>query len=122
MAAVTMKSEVKDFSRPDETRTFGHGKAEILHIGGGTVGRLTLQPGWKWSQDVQPIAKTDLCEVAHFAYIVSGRMKVRMASGEELELGPGSVHFVQPGHDAWVLGSEPVVVVDWHGASRYARK
>ena len=121
MAVATVKSEVKDFSRPDEIREFGHGKVEILNIGGGTVGRLNLQPGWKWSQDIKPIAKTTLCEVAHFAYIVSGQLRVRMASGEELDLGPGSVHFIQPGHDAWVVGNEPVVVVDWHGASQIAK-
>jgi hypothetical protein len=122
MANVAMKSEVKDFSKPDETRSFNHGKAEIINIGGGAVGRLTLQPGWKWSMDVKPIAKTDLCEVAHFAYVISGRMAVKMSTGEEFELGPGSVHFIQPGHDAWVLGNEPVVVVDWNGATHYAKK
>ncbi len=122
MGTVATKSEVKEFSKPDETRTFGHGVAEIVNIGGGTVGRFTLQPGWKWSQDVKPIAKTDLCEGTHFGYIISGRMAVKMASGEELHLGPGSVHLVHPGHDAWVLGKEPVVMVDWQGAAHYAKK
>jgi len=121
MGTVALKSEVKDFARPDETRSFGHGVAEILTIGGGTVGRLTLQPGWRWSLDVKPIAQTDLCEMTHFAYLVKGRMQVQMATGETFELGPGSVHVIQPGHDAWVLGTEPVVLVDWNGATHYAR-
>ena len=122
MGTMTMKTEVKDFSKPDEVRSFNHGKAEILNIAGGTVGRFTLQPGWQWSKDVKPIAKTDRCEVTHFAYVISGRMIVKMSTGEELELGPGSVHFIQPGHDAWVLGNEPAVLVDWNGATHYAKK
>src|SRR5208337_4605413 len=73
--------EHKNFSSPDETRTFGHGKAELIQIGGGTIGRLTLEPGWRWSQDVKPLAGTAWCEAPHFQYQVSGRLHVVMEDG-----------------------------------------
>lgn len=114
-------AEHKGFSPSDDTRTFGHGKADLIKIGGGTIGRLTLQPGWRWSQDVKPIAKTEWCEAPHFQYQVSGRMHVKMQDGTEFDLGPGDVSYLPAGHDAWVIGDQPVVVVDWHGAGNYAK-
>lgn len=113
--------EHKNFSSPDETRPFPNGKAEILNIGGGSVGRLTLEPGWRWSQDVKPIAGTQWCEAPHFQYQVSGRLHVVMEDGTEFDLGPGDVSTLPSGHDAWVIGDEPVVLVDWYGASNYAK-
>lgn len=111
----------KDFARPDETRRFEKGAIDLLQVGGGTIGRLVLQPGWRWSVDVKPIAQTEWCEAPHFQYLVSGRIRIRMADGEEFELGPGTVSYLPAGHDAWVVGDEPVVGVDWHGATDYAR-
>ena len=111
----------KDFARPDESRSFSKGEIELLNLGGGTVGRLILQPGWKWSVDVKPIAQTEWCEAPHFQYLISGRIHVKMATGEEFELGPGTVSYLPAGHDAWVVGDEPVVGVDWHGAMNYAK-
>ncbi|MDO8691366.1 MAG: cupin domain-containing protein [Dehalococcoidia bacterium] len=113
--------EHKSYKSPDETRTFGHGKAEILNIGGGAVGRLTLQPGWRWSNDVKPIAGTEWCEAPHFQYQVSGRLHIKMADGAEFESGPGDITSLPSGHDAWVVGDESVVLVDWYGASKYAK-
>jgi len=115
-------AEHKNLSSPDETRTFEHGKLEIINIGGGTIGRLTLEPGWRWSKHVKPIAKTEWCEALHFQYQVSGRLRVKMEDGAEFELGPGDVSVLPKGHDAWVVGNEPVVLVDWYGASNYAKK
>jgi hypothetical protein len=117
----TQKTEHRSYSDPDEVREFPHGKAEILEVGGAEIGRLTLQPGWRWSNDVKPIAGTDLCEAPHMQYQVSGRMHVLMGDGTEFESGPGDVTSLPQGHDAWVVGNEPVVVVDWYGASNYAR-
>ena len=114
--------ELKRLSAPDEVRQFGHGKMEIVNIGGGTVGRAVFEPGWRWSIDVKPIAGTDLCQAPHFLYQISGRMGVKMADGTEMESGPGDVAIIPPGHDAWVVGNEPVVVVDWGGAANYAKK
>jgi hypothetical protein len=114
-------SEHKRFEKPDETRPFPNGSAAILNIGGGDVGRLTLQPGWRWSKDVQPIAGTRSCEAPHFQYHVSGRLAIKMDDGTEFVAEPGAVTALPSGHDAWVVGEEPVVVVDWCGASQYAK-
>jgi hypothetical protein len=114
-------SELKKMSAPDETRKFGHGQIDVVNIGGGTVGRATFQPGWKWSNDVKPIAKTDMCEAPHFMYQLSGRMHIEMKDGKVIEVGPGDVAVIPPGHDAWVVGNEPVVAVDWSGAANYAK-
>jgi hypothetical protein len=116
------RSEQKTFERPDDTRTFEHGQLDLVHIGDSDIGRLTLQPGWRWSDHVKPIAGTDWCEAPHFQYHVAGRLRVRMADGAEFEAGPGDVTALQAGHDAWVVGDEPVVIVDWWGASNYARQ
>jgi len=114
-------AEHKAFGAADETRTFENGKLDVISIGGSEIGRLTLYPGWRWSEHVKPLAGTELCEVPHFQYHVSGRLGVRMADGSELEAGPGDVTALPPGHDAWVAGDEPVVIVDWWGASTYAK-
>ena len=115
------EAELKKLTSPDEVRKFGHGQMEVVSIGGGTVGRATFEPGWRWSNDVKPIAGTDLCQAPHFLYQISGRMRVVMADGKEMESGPGDVAIIPPGHDAWVVGDEPVVVVDWGGAANYAK-
>ncbi|MGH3244636.1 MAG: cupin domain-containing protein [Trebonia sp.] len=115
------KAEHKTFTTSDETREFPNGRAEILNIAGGQVGRLTLEPGWRWSKDVKPIAGTSSCEAPHFQYHVSGRIAILMDDGTEFTAGPGDVTALPTGHDAWVVGDEPVVVVDWSGASNYAR-
>ena len=120
--AQAAKTEWKHYAKPDEIRTFGHGKAELLNIGGGTVGRLTLEPGWRWSADVKPIAKTEWCEAPHFQYQVSGTLHVKMKDGQEFDLHAGSVSHLPSGHDAWVVGNEPVVLVDWYGATNYAKR
>ena len=114
-------TERESFDAPGEIREFPHGKAEILSIGGAEVGRLILEPGWRWSSDVKPIAGTDSCLAPHFQYHVSGRLAVRMDDGTEFVAGPGDVTSLPSGHDAWVEGDEPVVVVDWYGASNYAK-
>jgi hypothetical protein len=111
----------KDFATPDETRPFELGKVEVVEIGDGTVGRLVLQPGWRWSKHVKPLANTEWCEAPHFQYHVSGVLHIVMADGTEWDGKPGEVALVPPGHDAWVVGNEPVVLLDWHGATNYAK-
>ena len=113
--------EYKNLSAHDEIRVFPHGKLELINIGGGTVGRLTLEPGWRWSHDVKPIAGTEWCQAPHFQYQVSGRLHVVMEDGTEFNLGPGDVSVLPSGHDAWVTGEDPVVLVDWYGAGNYAK-
>src|SRR5215207_6348814 len=85
------ETEHKSFGVPDETREFPHGKAEILRVGGGEVGRLVFEPGWRWSNDVKPLANTDSCEAPHFQYHVSGTLAIRMDDGTELTAGPGDI-------------------------------
>ena len=114
-------TEHRTFEKPDELREFPNGKAEILNVGDAAIGRLVLQPGWRWSNDVKPIAGTASCEAPHFQYHVSGRLAIRMDDGTEFIASPGDVTSLPRGHDAWVVGEEPVVVVDWFGASNYAR-
>jgi hypothetical protein len=117
---VAEKSEVKSLGQPDEIRLFPHGRLELVTLGGVTVGRATLEPGWKWSESVQPIAGTDSCEAAHFQYHLSGVLRIRMDDGTEFECHPGDVSLLASGHDAWVVGNEPVVVVDFQGMRNYA--
>jgi quercetin dioxygenase-like cupin family protein len=114
-------SEHRSFAAADEVRTFPHGHADVLSMGEGEVGRLTFAPGWRWSNDIRPIARTDSCEAPHFQYHVSGRLGIRMDDGTEYVATAGDVTFLPSGHDAWVIGDEDVVVVDWHGAGQYAR-
>ena len=116
------KWEQKNFRSADEIRTFEKGKVELLKMGGGTIGRLTLEPGWRWSKHVKPLAGTEWCEAPHFQYHVSGRLHILMSDGTEFEAGPGEVTDLPSGHDAWVVGDKPVVVIDWSGASHYAKK
>ncbi len=122
LGTITEKMEKKNFSKPEEVRNFDKGKVELLTFGDVTLGRATLQPGWKWSTCVKPIAQTDLCEAAHLQLQLSGRMHVVMADGSELETVAGDVVKIPPGHDAWVVGDEPVVAVDITGMHDYAKK
>jgi hypothetical protein len=115
-------TEHKTFSTPDETRDFPKGRAEILNVGGAAIGRLVFQPGWRWSNDVKPIAGTTSCEAPHFQYHLSGKLAIRMDDGQEFTAGPGDITSLPSGHDAWVVGDEPVVTIDWYGASNYARQ
>ncbi|MCE9588982.1 MAG: cupin domain-containing protein [Planctomycetes bacterium] len=110
-----------NLSKPEEVRTFDRGKVEIVRMGGVTFGRATLQPGWKWSTSVKPLVKTKSCEVSHLQYHVSGRLHVRMDDGSEEEFGPGDVSMLPPGHDAWVVGDAPVVVIDISGMHEFAK-
>lgn len=114
----------KSLDSPDETRQFegGTGQLELVNADRGAVGRATFFPGWRWSQHVKPIAKTDSCQAAHTGYFVSGRMKVVMDDGEEMEYGPGDFAMMPPGHDAWIVGNEPCVVIDWQGFADYAKR
>ena len=109
---------------PEETRPFedGKGKVELVNLAAGPVGRATFEPGWRWSTHVKPIAKTDSCQAAHLGYYVSGRMKIVMDDGEEMEFGPGDFAVVPAGHDAWIVGDEPCVVIDWQGFADYAKR
>jgi hypothetical protein len=115
------KAELKSFGKPDEVREFPKGRVELIKIGGATIGRAIFQPGWRWSTSVQPLVKTKSCEAAHLQYHVSGVLRVRMDDGTELECKPGDVSLLPSGHDGWVVGDEPVIVVDFQGMLDYAK-
>lgn len=113
----------RSFDSADETRPFegGKGRLDLLETDGGPVGRAVFQPGWRWSEHVKPLAGTDSCQSAHTGYVVSGRIKVVMNDGESAEAGPGDFIQIAPGHDAWVVGEEPCVALDWTGYGEYAK-
>lgn len=115
--------KAKSMDSPDETRTFENGKMDIVNSDEVTAGRVTLEPGWRWSEAVKPIAGTDSCQVQHTGYVVSGRMRVVMDDGSEQEIGPGDVYMIRPGHDAWVVGEENYVGVDFSSdMERFAKE
>ncbi len=115
------KAESKSFGKPDEVRQFPKGRLELVRIGGASIGRAVLEPGWRWATSVQPLAKTKSCEAPHFQYHVSGILRIRMDDGTEFDCKPGDVSLLSSGHDAWVVGDEPAVVVDFKGMQDYAK-
>ena len=121
MIATTEKMQKKSLARPDETRSFDKGKVELVTVNDVTFGRATLQPGWKWSTCVKPLVHTQSCEAPHLQYHISGRLHVVMDDGTAQDFGPGDVSHLPPGHDAWVVGNEPVVVLDISGMKDYAK-
>ncbi|MCL4500289.1 MAG: cupin domain-containing protein [Deltaproteobacteria bacterium] len=114
--------ESKTFAQPDQIRSFEKGKLELVTLGGVTFGRATLQPGWKWSTSVKPLVNTESCQASHLQYHLSGRLHVVMEDGSEHDLVQGDVSLIPPGHDAWVVGDEPVVILDIVGMAEYAKK
>lgn len=114
--------EIKSVRSPDETRPFaGKGKADVVNVGGSPALYGTFEPGWRWSEHLKPIAGTETCQANHLIYCLSGRMKIAMDDGAEGEIGPGDVASVAPGHDAWVVGDEACVIVDFGGYAQYAK-
>ncbi len=116
-----VKMQKRNLAVPDQVREIDKGKLELVTLDGVTFGRATLQPGWRWSTSVRPLVNTKSCEASHLQYHVAGRLRVRMDDGSEQEIGPGEVSLVPPGHDAWVVGNDPVVVVDITGLGEYAK-
>lgn len=112
--------QAKSFATPDEVRTTEHGTILIIDLDDMVVGRQVLDPGWRWSEVVKPIAGTELCEYHHIGVTISGAVHVRMRDGTELELGPDTAYEIPPGHDAWVTGTEPYVSFDFSGMRGFA--
>ena len=108
----------KSLNQPDETRTFPNGQASVVDLDGMNVGRGVMQPGWRWSNDVRPMAATESCEVLHAGYLIAGELHVEADDGTVLDIRTGDVFVIPPGHDAWVVGEEAVVMVEWSGNSK----
>jgi len=114
--------ERKRFDNPDETRPFrDKGEVKIVNIGDGVVGLANFEPGWKWTEHVQPIAGTESCQAAHIGYVLSGRQIIRMDGGTEVEISAGDVVSIPAGHDGWTVGDETCVVIDFAGMATYAQ-
>jgi len=111
----------KRFDASDETRPIANGKVEVVSLDDIQVMRTTFEPGWRWSESIKPIVGTDSCQVHHLIYAISGRMGVRMDDGSTAEFGPGDIGVIPPGHDAWVIGDEPAVGIDFRGGAIYAK-
>jgi hypothetical protein len=122
LGVIMEKMEVKGFSKPDEVRKFEKGRVELVKIGGSMVGKGIFEPGWKWSTHVKPLAKTKSCEAPHFQYHVSGTLHIVMDDGTEKDIKAGEVSSLPTGHDAWVVGNEPVIVIDFQGMVDYAKQ
>ncbi len=111
----------KSFDTPDETRSLPKTKVEVVTFGDMTAMKTTFEPGWKWSEHVGPKVGTASCQVPHFGYVISGRMRIVMDDGKEEEVGPGDAVVIPPGHNAWVVGDEPYVGLDFQGGKTYAK-
>jgi hypothetical protein len=108
----------KTFDDPDETRPFADkGMAQVVALGDGIVLKGRFDPGWRWSEHLKPVVGTESCQSPHLLYVLSGRMRLRMDD----EVGPNAVARIEPGHDAWVVGDEPCIVVDFGASSSYAQ-
>jgi hypothetical protein len=116
-----MQLRRKRFDHPDEVRTVEKARIELVELGELAIGRAVFEPGWRWSEHVKPIVGTESCQVHHIGYVVSGHLHIEMTDGASLEVMGGDAFEIPPGHDAWVIGDEPWVSVDWAGRRLFAR-
>jgi mannose-6-phosphate isomerase-like protein (cupin superfamily) len=120
-APTVQKLQTKSHDKPDEVRAPDKTRVELVRLEGFTIGRFTLQPGWRWSQCIKPVVKTDTCQVAHVGYAVSGRLTLKMNDGSQTTIVPGMSYTIPAGHDAWVEGNEPFVAIEVMSAEIYAK-
>jgi hypothetical protein len=113
MATTTLRVQKRSIEDPTEVREFENGRIEIVELGDTAFARTVFQPGWRWSENVKPIAQTELCEFHHKAYLATGSMHVRMADGTEADIVAGDVADIPPGHDAWVTSDEACTMYDF---------
>ena len=113
----------KPFDSPDETRSPDKTNVEVVDLGDVKAARMTLQPGWRWSECIKPVVGTDSCQARHVGIVHSGRLVIKHEDGTEVEIGPGDAYVIEPGHDAWVVGDEPFVAFEFESraAEEYAR-
>jgi hypothetical protein len=116
-----MPNQSKSFEQPEERREFDNGHVNLVEIAGNNVGRIHLDPGWRWSDAVKPLVHTDSCEVAHVGYAISGKLHVAMDDGSDFEIKGGDAYEISPGHNAWVEGGEPYEAVEFESLAEYAK-
>ncbi len=112
--------EARSFDSPDEVRSPERTKVDLVHLADADVSRLTFEPGWRWSDHVKPVAGTETCQAAHLGVVFSGRLHVEHDDGSAIDIGPGDVYRIAPGHDAWVVGDDPFVGLEFRSAAEYA--
>lgn len=112
----------KRLSQPDEVRQLPGGRVDMFELGDGVVGHAVFEPGWRWSDSIKPTAGTEYCEFHHLGYSVSGRVRIAHRDGAEMEIGPEEFFEIPPHHDAWVVGDEPWVSVDWGSEVAFGRE
>jgi class 3 adenylate cyclase len=117
-----MRLQRRRFSEPSDVRTMPRGRIDVVELDDTVVGLMTYEPGWRWSVDVRPIAGTDTCQYHHLGVTLSGHLRAQMPDGTELEIGPGDVFEIPPGHDAWVVGDEPWISVDFEAMRTYGKR
>ncbi len=122
MVTATVEALAKSLESPDLRRDFPNGQMAIVNLGHTVLARIHLEPGWRWSRDVRPTVKTESCQIAHVQYVLSGNLMVQMDDGTQLELKPGDAASIPPGHDAWVVGDEPFVAIDFGGMKEYLER
>ena len=115
------KLQAKSHSSPDEVRTPAKTRVEIVQLEGFTIGRFNLEPGWRWSECIKPVAKTDQCQLSHVGYAISGRITIRLKGGNEKTISAGESYTIPPGHDAWVEGKQPFVGIEVLSADQFAK-
>ena len=121
VAPTVHKLQTKSHDAPDEVRSPEKTRVDVVRLEGFTIGRFTFQPGWRWSQCIKPVVKTDSCQAAHVGYAVSGRITVRLNDGSQMTIMPGMSYTIPPGHDAWVEGNEPFVCIEVMSAEQFAK-
>jgi hypothetical protein len=107
----------KTFARPDETRAPDKTRIDVVSLGPTQVARMTLEPGWRWSECIKPVAGTETCQARHVGTLIAGDLHVQHSDGAELDIGPGDAYVIEPGHDAWVVSDEPVVGFEFEDAT-----
>jgi quercetin dioxygenase-like cupin family protein len=120
-AVSVAKFEVKSHDKADEVRTPDKTRVEVVRLDGYTLARFSFQPGWRWSEHIKPVVKTDSCQNSHVGYGVSGRITVVAKDGTKKSIGPGDSYTIPPGHDAWVEGNEPFVAIEVMSAEQFAK-
>ena len=118
---VVKKLEIKSHAKPDEVRSPQKTRIEVVRLEGFTLGRMNFEPGWRWSEHIKPVVKTDLCQVSHVGYAVSGRITISTKDGTQRTISAGESYTIPPGHDAWVEGSAPFVGIEVMSAEQYAK-
>ena len=114
----------KSFDKPDESRMFEHGRADIVHLAETSAGRARLEPGWRWSQDLKPVVGGDSCQMHHVGYVLSGSLRIATDEGEEHDLNVGDAYEIMPGHDAWVTSDDAFEALEFQSktAEKFAKE